>query len=97
MLLDHVNYVRQEIVKFGQLNYTCLKQFILDNLFWSMPVTRNHFQKHIKEEITVKILDEYYAYIDKYCHICKHKSPIRLFILAFLNDAQLIVEIGVTE
>ncbi|CAM4843450.1 unnamed protein product [Rotaria magnacalcarata] len=99
VLLDHTNCVQQEIIKFGQLNYTYLKQFsiILDDLFWSMPITRNRFQKHLKEEITIKILDEYYAKIDIYHHICKHKSRTRLFILAFLNDTQPIVEIGIND
>ncbi|CAF4774758.1 unnamed protein product [Rotaria sp. Silwood1] len=99
VLLDHANCVQQEIVKFGQLNYTYLKQFsiILDDLFWSMPVTRSRLQKHLKEEVTVKILDEYYAHIDKYRHICKHKSRTRLFILAFLNGYTPTVEIGMND
>ncbi|CAF3505207.1 unnamed protein product [Rotaria sp. Silwood1] len=99
VLLDHANCVQQEIVKFGQLNYTYLKQFsiILDDLFWSMPITRNRFQKHLKEEITIKILDEYYAHIDIYRHIYKHKSRTRLFVLAFLNDEQPIIEIGIND
>ncbi|UJR30555.1 hypothetical protein I4U23_018084 [Adineta vaga] len=99
VLLDHANCVQQEIVKFGQLNYTYLKQFsiILDDLFWSMPVTRSRLQKHLKEEITVKILDEYYAHIDKYHHICKHKSRTRLFLLAFLNGTEPVVEIGMND
>ncbi|CAF2512245.1 unnamed protein product [Rotaria sp. Silwood2] len=99
VLLDHANCVQQEIVKFGQLNYIFLKQFsiILDDLFWSMPITRNRCQKHLKEEITIKILDEYYAHIDIYRHICKHKSRTRLFVLAFLNDAQPIIEIGIND
>ncbi|CAF3630972.1 unnamed protein product [Rotaria sordida] len=99
ILLDHANCVQQEIVKFGHLNYTYLKQFsiILDDLFWSMPVTRSRLQKHLKEEVTVKILDEYYAHIDKYRHICKHKSRTRLFILAFLNGYTPTVEIGMND
>ncbi|CAF1673720.1 unnamed protein product, partial [Adineta ricciae] len=82
VLLDHANCVQQEIVKFGTLNYPYLKQFsvVLEDLFWSMPVTRSRLQKHMKEEVTIKILDEYYAHIDKYRHICKHKSRTRLFI-----------------
>ncbi|CAF0777078.1 unnamed protein product [Rotaria sordida] len=99
VLLDHANCVQQEIATFGQLNYTYLKQFstILDDLFWSMPITRNRCQKHLKEEITIKILDEYYAHVDIYRHICKHKSRTRLFILAFLNDTQPIIEIGIND
>ncbi|CAF0951150.1 unnamed protein product [Adineta ricciae] len=99
VLLDHANCVQQEIVKFGQLNYTYLKQFfiILDDLFWSMPVTRSRLEKHLKEEITVKIVDEYYAHIDKYHHICKHKSRTRLFLLAFLNGTEPVVEIGMND
>jgi hypothetical protein len=99
VLLDHANCVQQEIVKFGQLNYTYLKQFsiILDDLFWSMPVTRSRLQKHVKEEVTIKIIDEYYAHIDKYRHICKHKSRTRLFILAFLNGNTPTVEIGMND
>ncbi|CAF1145777.1 unnamed protein product [Adineta steineri] len=99
VLLDHANCVQQEVVKFGQLNYIYLKQFsiILDDLFWTMPVTRSRLQKHLKEEITVKILDEYYAHIDKYHHICKQKSRTRLFLLAFLNGTEPIVEIGMND
>ncbi|CAF0957517.1 unnamed protein product [Adineta steineri] len=99
VLLDHANCVQQEIVKFGQLNYTYLKQFsiILDDLFWTMPVTRSRLQKHLKEEVTIKILDEYYAHIDKYRHICKHKSRTRVFILAFLNGTEPVVEIGMND
>ena len=99
VLLDHANCVQQEIVKFGQMNYTYLKQFsiILDDLFWSTPVTRTRLQKHLKEEITVKILDEYFAHIDKYRHICKQKSRTRVFLLAFLNGTEPIVEIGIND
>ena len=99
VLLDHASCVQQEIVKFGQLNYTYLKQFsiILDDLFWSMPVTRSRLQKHLKEEVTIKILDEYYAHIDKYRHICQQKSRTRLFILAFLNGNTPTVEIGMND
>ena len=99
VLLDHANCIQQEIIKFGQLNYTYLKQMtvILDDLFWSMPITRSRLQKHMKEEVTIKILDEYYAHIDKYRHICKHKSRTRLFILAFLNGQEPIVEIGMND
>ncbi|CAF1609036.1 unnamed protein product [Rotaria magnacalcarata] len=99
VLLDHANCVKQEIVKFGQLNYTSLKNFsiVLDDLFWSMPVTRSRLQKHSKEEITVKIVDEYYAHIDKYRHICKHKSRTRVFILAFLNGYTPTIEIGMND
>ncbi|CAM4953029.1 unnamed protein product [Rotaria socialis] len=99
VLLDHANCVQQEIVKFGQLNYTSLKNFsiLLDDLFWSMPVTRSRLQKHLKEEITVKIVDEYYAHIDKYRHICKHKSRTRVFILAFLNGYTPTIEIGMND
>ncbi|UJR16023.1 hypothetical protein I4U23_002937 [Adineta vaga] len=99
VLLDHANCVQQEIVKFGTLNYDYLKQFsiVLDDLFWSMPVTRSRLQKHIKEEVTIKILDEYYAHMDKYRHICKHKSRTRVFILAFLNGLEPVVEIGMND
>jgi hypothetical protein len=99
VLLDHANCVQQEIVKFGQLNYTYLRQFsiILDDLFWSMPVIRTRLQKHLKEEVTVKILDEYSAHIDKYRHICKHKSRTRIFLLAFLNGPTPMVEIGIND
>ncbi|CAF3885778.1 unnamed protein product [Rotaria sp. Silwood2] len=40
---------------------------------------------------------EYYAHIDKYRHICKHKSRTRLFILAFLNGYTPTVEIGMND
>ena len=99
ILLDHADCIEQEIVKFGQLNYRYLKQFsiILDDLFWSMPITRSRLQKHIKEEVTVKILDEYDAHIDQNRHICQHKSRTRLFILAFLNGYTPRVEIGINN
>jgi hypothetical protein len=99
VLLDHADCVRQEIVKFGQMNYTYLKQFfiVLDDLFWSMPIERNRLQKHFKEELTVKILDEYTAHIDQYRHICRQKSRTRIFLLAFLNDTRPNVEIGIND
>ena len=99
VLLDHANCIEQEIVKIGQLNYAYLRQFfiILDDLFWSMPVERNRFPKHLKEELTVKILDEYFAHIDRYRHICKQKSRTRLSLLAFLNGTQPVVEIGIND
>ena len=99
VLLDHANCVQQEIVKFSQLNYTYLKQFsiMLEDLFWSIPVTRGRLQKHVKEEVTVKIQDEYYAHIDKYRHICQQKSRTRVFVLAFLNGPTPTVEIGLND
>ena len=99
VFLDHANCVHQEIVKFGYLNYTYMKQFsiILDDLFWSMPVIRSRLQKHLKEEVTIKIIDEYYAHIDKYRHICQQRSRTRLFILAFLNGNNPTVEIGIND
>ena len=99
VFLDHANCVQQEIVKFSQMNYAYLKQFslLLDDLFWSMPVARTRLQKHLKEEITIKIVDEYYAHMDKYRHICKHRSRTRLYLLAFLNGDQPVVEIGMND
>ncbi|CAF0742220.1 unnamed protein product [Didymodactylos carnosus] len=98
-LLDHANCVQQEIVKFGQLNYSYLKKFsiILEDLFWTMPVPRNRIQKHIKEEVTVKVVDEYQANIDRYRHILSHKSRTRIFVLAFLNGYTPTVEIGIND
>ena len=99
VLLDHSNCLEQEIVKFGEMNFTYLKQFfiILEDLFWSMPVERCRLQKHLKEEVTVKIVDEYFAQMDRFRHIVKHKSRTRLFILAFLNGTEPTVEIGIND
>ncbi|CAF1006848.1 unnamed protein product [Didymodactylos carnosus] len=98
-LLDHANCVQQEIIKFGQLNHSYLKKFsiILEDLFWKIPVLRNRVQKHLKEEITIKIIDEYQANIDRYRHISSHKSRTRIYILAFLNGYSPIVEIGIND
>lgn len=99
VLLDHANCVQQEIVKFGQMNYKILKQFhvVIDDLFWSMPVERTRLQKHLKEEVTVKIVDEYVAHIDQYRHICKQKCRTRLLLVAFLNGHSPSVEIGIND
>lgn len=52
---------------------------------------------HAREEITVKVVDEYRAKLDKESRIKEHKSRTRVFLTVFLNSDDPIVEIGMND
>lgn len=52
---------------------------------------------HTREEITVKVVDEYRAKLDKESRIKEHKSRSRVFLTVFLNSDDPIIEIGMND
>lgn len=52
---------------------------------------------HTREEVTVKVVDEYKCKLDKECRIVSHRSRTRIFLITFLNDANPIIEVGLND
>lgn len=52
---------------------------------------------HTREEITVKVIDEYRCKLDKDCRIKEHKSRTRVYLIAFLNSPEPLIEIGLND
>jgi hypothetical protein len=52
---------------------------------------------HAREEITVKVVDEYKCRLDNECRILEHKSRTRVFLITFLNPANPFIEIGLND
>ncbi len=132
-----------EICKFGHMNHSYLKSFLLllQDAFWTLPTisrnqqreqqlqqlqqqpvtaamsiqaaatsifsfgsnkpiqapTLNSVLTHAREEVTVKVVDEYKSRLDKECRIIEHKSRTRVFLTTFLNSADPKIEIGLND
>jgi hypothetical protein len=52
---------------------------------------------YTKDEITVDLIDEYYADIDKDGHITFHKGRVRMFCLAFITGGRPVIEVGLND
>ena len=86
MILDHAPQA-SELVKLGGLDYDDFKQFLLqlEDAFFHLKVHREKPLTYTKDEITMDVIEEYYAAIDKGGHITFHKNRVRIFCLAFLT------------
>jgi hypothetical protein len=52
---------------------------------------------HIKEEVTLKVVDEYKAVLDNECRILQQRSRTRVFLTVFLNATDPVVEVGMND
>ena len=99
MLLSHSPQATESL-KVGTLDLVAYKQFIRaveDVLFALKGLQRGKMAtSYTKDEITVDLVDEYYADIDSSGHISYHKARVRLFCLAFLTGNP-VVEIGIND
>lgn len=99
MLLSHSPQATESL-KVGTLDLVAYKQFIRaveDVLFVQKGIQRGRVAtSYTKDEITVDLVDEYYADIDYTGHISYHKARVRLFCLAFLTGNP-VVEIGIND
>jgi len=99
MLLSHSPQATESL-KFGTLDLVAYKQFIRaveDVMFVQKAAQRGKMAtSYTKDEISVDLVDEYYADIDYEGHICYHKARVRLFCLAFLTGNP-VVEIGIND
>jgi len=99
MLLSHSPQATESL-KFGTLDLVAYKQFIRaveDVLFVQRGLQRGKMAtSYTKDEISVDLVDEYYADIDYAGHICYHKARVRLFCLAFLTGNP-VVEVGIND
>jgi len=99
MLLSHSPQATESL-KFGTLDLVSYKQFIRaveDVMFVQKASQRGKMAtSYTKDEISVDLVDEYYADIDYEGHICYHKARVRLFCLAFLTGNP-VVEIGIND
>lgn len=62
-----------------------------------LPTTLFQESKHAHEELTVKVIDEYKCKLDKECRIKEHRCRTRVFLVAFLNVEEPIIEIGLND
>jgi len=99
MLLSHSPQATESL-KFGTLDLVAYKQFIRaieDVLFIQKAAQRGKMAtSYTKDEITVDLVDEYYADIDYTGHISYHKARVRLFCITFLTGNP-VVEIGIND
>lgn len=61
------------------------------------PTLTSVTSSHTREEITVKVLDEYKCTLDKQCRILSHKSRTRVSLITFLNDPNPTIDIGLND
>ena len=52
---------------------------------------------HVREEVTVKVVDEYKCKLDKECRINEHRCRTRVFLTTFLNAPDPKIEIGLND
>lgn len=52
---------------------------------------------HLREEITVKLVDEYKCKLNKEGHIVEHRSRTRVFLTIFVNSPEPKIEIGLND
>ena len=52
---------------------------------------------HAREEITVKVVDEYKCKLDQECRILEHKSRTRVYLITFLNSPEPVIDIGLND
>ncbi|ELU00579.1 hypothetical protein CAPTEDRAFT_171853 [Capitella teleta] len=99
MILDHAPQA-SELLKFGGLEYDEFKCFIRsieDALFLLKSGRDSKSMSYTKDEITVDVVDEYYADIDRDGHIIFHKGRIRMFCLAFITGGMPRIEVGLND
>ena len=61
------------------------------------PTLASVTSNHTREEVTVKVVDEYKCKLDSQCRILEHKSRTRVYLITFLNEPEPVIEIGVND
>lgn len=61
------------------------------------PTLHSVTSSHTREEVTVKVLDEYKCKLDKQCRIRSHKSRTRVSLITFINDTNPTIDIGLND
>ncbi|CAD5118865.1 DgyrCDS7539 [Dimorphilus gyrociliatus] len=88
-----------ELVKLGCLDYESIKTFsrqIEDEMMKLQPLETANRQSYTTNEITIEVIDEYFAQLDTENRIEFHKSRVRVFCLSFLNGDPYC-EIGMND
>ena len=63
----------------------------------STPALNSVTSAHVKEQITIKVVDEYKCRLDKESRILEHKSRTRVYLISFLNDTNPVIEVGLND
>jgi hypothetical protein len=61
------------------------------------PTLSSVTSSHTREEITIKVVDEYKCKLNSECRIVEHKSRTRVFLITFLNAPDPIIEVGLND
>lgn len=98
MILDQ-HAQNNELVKLGCLDYGSIRTFsrqVEDAMMKLQPLKTANRQSYTTDEITIEVIDEYFAQLDTENRIEFHKSRVRVFCLAFLTGDP-ICEIGMND
>jgi hypothetical protein len=52
---------------------------------------------HVREQVTIKCVDEYKCKLDNESRILEHKSRTRVFLISFLNATDPVIEVGLND